>query len=143
MEEAPEEPELQEPPPDETREACVQSKQPQHDQEPSTQFMEPVKEPVGSPVEPAQRAAPSPLPPAAGLGRNSVEPAGAELQPEAEDQEIVETEGGAAQVKNTKEEEEEGGCVAPEPVKEENSCEQQDGMSTQQVQLHQPSRGVL
>lgn len=140
MEDVPEEPEVEQVP-EEPKESSAQNIEPNHQQEPSTQNLESVVEPVkeliptltSPPVEPAQAAAAtsSPVPPAPGRVRDSVDPAVAVRQPETSDLDL--NDGGSGLTRSNKEE---GGCAAPDPVKEGNTCEQQEGMSTQQVQCH-------
>ncbi|KAM9350910.1 tripartite motif containing 101 isoform 2-T2 [Symphorus nematophorus] len=126
VEDVPEEPEVEQEP--------EEPKESKHHQDISAQdlesVVEPVKEPIPAlispPVEPVQTAASVP-PAAPGPVRDSVEPAGAVLQPETENL----NDGGSDQMKNKTEEEE---MEAPEPVKEGNICEHQEGMSTQQCE---------
>ncbi|XP_070696383.1 tripartite motif containing 101 [Pempheris klunzingeri] len=143
VEDIPEELEVEQVP-EEPTESFVQTPEPNHYEETSTQNLESVIEPVkelipslmSPPVEPAQTAAPSsvPVPPAPHLVMDSVEPAGAVQQPEADDLDF--NDGGSVAMKTEKEEEEKReaeGRVAPDPVKEGNICEHQEGMSTQQA----------
>lgn len=92
-------------------------------------------------MEPVQAAAAEPAP---GPVTDSVEPAEADLQPETDDPDLNDEESG--QMKDKKEEDKEKEevevrreaerCATPEPVKERNIWEHQEGMSTQQVQHH-------
>lgn len=140
MEDAPEEPEVEQEP-EEPKEPSVHNIEPKHHQETSAHnlksVVEPVKEPIPA-VEPVQTAAPTsaPVPPAPGLVRDSVQPAGAVLQPETEDPHLNELRSGLMKNKEEEEKVEAEGCAAPDPVKEGNICEDQEGMSTQQVQYH-------
>nr|XP_046253253.1 tripartite motif containing 101 isoform X2 [Scatophagus argus]XP_046253254.1 tripartite motif containing 101 isoform X2 [Scatophagus argus]XP_046253255.1 tripartite motif containing 101 isoform X2 [Scatophagus argus] len=135
-----EEPEVEQEP-EEPKDSSVQSTEPTHHEETSAQDLESVAEPVKQPIpvlispsiEPIQMAAP--VPPAPGLVRDSLEPAGAVLQTETDNTHLND---GGSGLKNKKEEEEEeeeeaSGCAAPDPVKEGNICEHQEGMSTQQA----------
>ncbi|TMS00892.1 Tripartite motif-containing protein 55 [Larimichthys crocea] len=155
VEDVPEEPEVEEEP-EEPNELPVQIIEVKHHQETSTQnldsVIEPVKEPIlapipppvtpvqtsaptPAPVTPVQTSAPTPapVPPAPGLVIDSEEPAVAVLQPET-DNNLDLNAGGSGQI-NKKEEEkkEEDGCAAPAPIKEENICEHEEGMSTIQA----------
>ncbi|KAE8292654.1 Tripartite motif-containing protein 55 Muscle-specific RING finger protein 2 [Larimichthys crocea] len=139
VEDVPEEPEVEEEP-EEPNELPVQIIEAKHHQETSTQnldsVIEPVKEPIPAPipppVTPVQTSAPTPapVPPAPDLVTDSEEPAVAVLQPET-DNNLDLNDGGSGQI-NKKEEEkkEEDGCAAPAPIKEENICEHEEGMST-------------
>ncbi|KAM6929459.1 tripartite motif containing 101 isoform 2-T2 [Lycodopsis pacificus] len=93
--------------------------------------------PTSAPVPPEKPAAPTsaPVPPAAGLVRDSVEPAGAVLQPETEDPDLHDRESGLMKNKTAERKEPAERCAAPDPVKEGNVCEEQEGMSTQQVSV--------
>ncbi|XP_075958566.1 tripartite motif containing 101 [Anarhichas minor] len=90
---------------------------------------------TSAPVPPVKPAAPTsaPVPPAPGLVRDSVEPAGAVLQPETEDPDLHDRESGLMKNKTTERNEPAERCAAPDPVKEGNVCEEQEGMSTQQA----------
>uniref|UniRef100_A0A0F8AME5 Tripartite motif-containing protein 55 n=1 Tax=Larimichthys crocea TaxID=215358 RepID=A0A0F8AME5_LARCR len=156
VEDVPEEPEVEEEP-EEPNELPVQIIEAKHHQETSTQnldsVIEPVKEPIPAPipppvtpvqtsaptpapVTPVQTSAPTPapVPPAPGLVMDSEGPAVAVLQPET-DNNLDLNDGGSGQI-NKKEEEkkEEDGCAAPAPIKEENICEHEEGMSTIQCE---------
>lgn len=150
MEDVPQEPEV-EPEPEEANEPLIQNSEPKYLQETLVQnvesLVEPVKElipPVISPlVEPVQTAAPTPvlIPPAPHLLRDSPEPAGAVLQPDTDDLDLLDE--GSFLMKNREEEEEEEKdeaevFAAPRSVKEGTICE---GMSTQQVQHHTCCKG--
>ncbi|KAK9515241.1 hypothetical protein VZT92_025902 [Zoarces viviparus] len=91
--------------------------------------------PTSAPVPPVKSAAPTsaPVPPAPGLVRDSVEPAGADLQPETEDPDLHDRESGLMKNKTAERNEPAERCAAPDPVKEGNVCEEQEGMSTQQA----------
>ncbi|XP_031701321.1 tripartite motif containing 101 isoform X2 [Anarrhichthys ocellatus] len=93
--------------------------------------------PTSAPVPPVKPAAPTsaPVPPAPGLVRDSVEPAGAVLQPETEDPDLHDRESGLMKNKTAERNEPAERCAAPDPVKEGNVCEEQEGMSTQQVSV--------
>ncbi|XP_040917241.1 tripartite motif containing 101 isoform X2 [Toxotes jaculatrix] len=135
VEDVPEEPE-DEPEPEEPNEPS----EPNCHQEASIQnlesVVEPVKETIPAPVEPVQTAAATPalIPPAPALLRDSVEAAGADLQPEVDDADSNDE--GSGPIKNEEEEEkaEAEGCAAPDSVKGANVCERQEGMSTQQME---------
>ncbi|XP_038579745.1 tripartite motif containing 101 isoform X1 [Micropterus salmoides] len=141
VEDVPEEPEV-EPEPEEPEEPSVQNTEPEHNQETSFQNLESVSDPVEEPipglifppVEPVQTAAPTsaPVSPVPDLVRDSVEPAGAVLQPETDELDLNDE--GPGLMKNNKEEEieEAEGVAAPDPVSEGNVCEHVEGMSTQQ-----------
>lgn len=133
VEDVPEEPEVEQEP-EEPKEPSDQNTEAKHHPGTSTQnlesALEPVKEPVSAPA-PAPAA-----PPAPGLVMD--------LQPETGGSQI--NVGGSGQVNNKKEEEkkeEEDRCAAPEPVREGNICEDQEGMSTQQVQNQKTSGQTL
>ena len=94
--------------------------------------MEPIQAAAPEPALTAETA-PSPV-------MDSVEPAGAVLQPELD---LDLNNEGSGQMKDKEEEEEEVEVrreveeyATPEPVKDGNVCEQDEGMSTQQVQNH-------
>ncbi|KAM7405325.1 hypothetical protein PAMP_012595 [Pampus punctatissimus] len=140
VEDVPEEPEF-EPEPEEPKELSLQNAEPKPLQETSIQNLESVKEIVqvliSPPVEPVQAAAPEPALTASAPEpvRSSVESAGAILQPETDDPDLNE---GMEEEDEEDEEIEEvrrevERCATPEPVKEGNICEHQEGMSTQQA----------
>lgn len=120
VEDVPEEPEV-EPEPEELKEPSVQNTEPEQHQETSTQDLEP--EPAQEPGHTATPVLPDP-----GLVTDSE---GA--VPQADDLDLPD--GGSGQKKQVEEEEEEGGTAPdPDPVKEENICEHQEDLSSQQVQ---------
>lgn len=124
MEDVPEEPEVEQEP-EEPKEPSVQNTEAKQNLESA---LEPVKEPVSAPA-PAAPAAP-------GLVMD--------LQLETDGSQIKV--GGSGQVNNKEEEEkkeEEDRCAAPEPVKVGNICEDQEGMSTQQVRNQKTSVQTL
>ncbi|XP_008278237.1 tripartite motif-containing protein 54-like isoform X2 [Stegastes partitus] len=136
VEDVPEEPAV-DPEPEEPKEPLIQSVEPRQYQETSVQnlesFIEPVKEPIptvtSAPVEPTLPARIQLDP---GLARDSAEPAGEVVaQLETDDP----NDGRSGQNKAEKQEEkvEAERCPAPDPVKEGNICEHQEGMSTQQA----------
>ncbi|KAE8292652.1 Tripartite motif-containing protein 55 Muscle-specific RING finger protein 2 [Larimichthys crocea] len=91
--------------------------------------------PTPAPVPPVQTSAltPAPVPPAPGLVMDSEEPAVAVLQPET-DNNLDLNDGGSGQINKKEEEKKEDGCAAPAPIKEENICEHEEGMSTIQCE---------
>ncbi|KAF7655996.1 hypothetical protein LDENG_00047420 [Lucifuga dentata] len=143
-EEVPEEPEVEPEPeePQHLQEQTVLILETKDLQEPSVLNLEPVLE---SAVEPApEPVAASIAPPAApvqnrpatapGLVTDSVEPAGADLQPES-DSLVLNDEGSGLLTESKKEKEEVGGEVEGyAAVKEGHEYEQQEGMSTQQCE---------
>ncbi|XP_042263889.1 tripartite motif containing 101 isoform X2 [Thunnus maccoyii] len=142
-EDVPEEPEI-EPEPEEPKELSLQNAEPTPLQETSIQNLDSVREPipelVSPPVKPVQAAAPEPAltaETAPSPVMDSVEPAGAVLQPELD---LDLNNEGSGQMKDKEEEEEEVEVrreveeyATPEPVKDGNVCEQDEGMSTQQA----------
>ncbi|KAG7520537.1 tripartite motif-containing 54-like [Solea senegalensis] len=133
-------------------EPSAHNTEPERHQESSTHNLgseaEPVTETIPAVVSPPEEPPPAPSPPAPQLLRDSVDPAGAGLQPETEGTDVNDEESDQIaeddedEDEEEEEDEEEGeqerndladGCDVPYPVKEANICEQQEGMSTQQA----------
>ncbi|XP_042347049.1 tripartite motif-containing protein 55-like [Plectropomus leopardus] len=136
VEDVPEEPEAEREP-EEPKQPAVQNPEPKPHQETSEQNLEsvsePLREPIPAPISPPVEPA-APVEAAAGAVTDSVEPAGAVLHPETEDEDLNDEGSGVMKnMKEEEEEEEEEGCAAPDPVKEGTVCEEQEGMSTTQA----------
>lgn len=135
-------PEESEVKPEEPKEPSDQNTEPEQNLETSDQDQESEGKPVAAPVEPALTAAAAaaaetstPGPP------DPMEPEGAVLLGEADHPDVPN--GGSNQKKEKKEEEEEEeqleleeveGGAALDPVKDGNTCAEQEGMSPQQVE---------
>lgn len=144
VKDVPEEPEVK---PEEPKEPTDQNTEPEQNLDTSDQDQESEGEPAPAPVEPVPTAAAAaaaetstPVPP------DLVEPEGAVLLGEADHPDVPD--GGSDQKKEKEEEEEEQleleeveGGAALDPVKDGDTCAEQEGMSPQQVEGEfKPSR---
>lgn len=134
VKDVPEEPEVK---PEEPKEPSDQNTEPEQNLDTSDQDQESEGKPAPEPVEPVLTAAAAAAETSTPVPPDLVEPEGAVLLGEADHPDVPD--GGSDQKKEKEEEEQleleevEGGA-ALDPVKDGNTCAEQEGMSPQQVE---------